>query len=118
MNHKLTLHDFQLISIFFTSINQSFIIYIYIYIAALRYPTQAPAVSKCPSGYTATADSCFSVVKTAMDFKHAQTTCQLDGANLASINSKYEQMSIEVLAKDVPGAVWIGLKREVYVYRV
>lgn len=79
---------------------------------ALRYPTQAPAVSKCPSGYTATADSCFSVVKTAMDFKHAQSTCQLDGANLASINSKYEQMSIEVLAKDVPGAVWIGLKRE------
>lgn len=70
---------------------------------------------KCPSGYTATADSCFRVVKTAMDFKVAQSTCQVDGANLASINSEYEQMSIEVLAKDVPGAIWIGLKREVYV---
>lgn len=79
---------------------------------ALRYPTQAPAVSKCPSGYTATADSCFRVVKTAKDFKDAQSACKVDGANLASINSKYEQMSIEVLAKDVPGAVWIGLKRE------
>lgn len=90
----------------------------HIYIAALRYPTQAPAVSKCPSGYTATADSCFRVVKTAKDFKDAQSACKVDGANLASINSKYEQMSIEVLAKDVPGAVWIGLKREVYVYRV
>lgn len=75
-------------------------------------------MSKCPSGYTATADSCFRVVNTARDFDGAQSTCKLDGANLASINSKYEQMSIEVLAKDVPGAVWIGLKREVYVYRV
>lgn len=50
-----------------------------------------------------------------MDFEVAQSTCQVDGANLASINSEYEQMSIEVLAKDVPGAIWIGLKREVYV---
>lgn len=79
---------------------------------ALRYPTKPPAVSKCPGGYTASADSCFRLVETSTDFEKAQSTCQVDGANLASITSEYEQLSIEVLAKDTPGAIWIGLKRE------
>ncbi|XP_022332922.2 macrophage mannose receptor 1-like isoform X2 [Crassostrea virginica] len=79
---------------------------------AFRYPTQASAISKCPSGYNEVAGSCFRVIETAMDFNGAQATCQVDGANLASISSQYEQMSIEIETKDITGAIWIGLKLE------
>ncbi|XP_061163166.1 macrophage mannose receptor 1-like [Saccostrea echinata] len=77
---------------------------------ALRYPTQATLVSGCPSDYTSSAGSCFRVIESAMDFDAAQATCQVDGANLASINSAYEQMSIEIISKNIAGALWIGLR--------
>ncbi|XP_062620535.1 macrophage mannose receptor 1-like [Saccostrea cucullata] len=79
---------------------------------ALRYPTQAAVVSSCPSGYTSSAGSCFRVIDSAMDFNAAQATCQVDGASLASINSAYEQMSIEIISKNIPGALWIGLRHQ------
>ena len=85
-----------------------------LWITAFRYPTQASAISKCPSGYNEVAGSCFRVIETAMDFNGAQATCQVDGANLASISSQYEQMSIEIETKDITGAIWIGLKLEVF----
>jgi hypothetical protein len=48
-----------------------------------------------------------------MDFDGAQATCQVDGANLASISSAFEQMSIEIATKNIVGPIWIGLKHQV-----
>ncbi|XP_048752140.2 macrophage mannose receptor 1-like isoform X2 [Ostrea edulis] len=79
---------------------------------AFRYPTQPTPVSGCPSGYTSSAGTCYRVISAAMDFDGAQATCQVDGGNLASINSAFEQLSIEVATKNIVGAIWIGLKRK------
>jgi hypothetical protein len=80
---------------------------------AFRYPTQPTPVSSCPSGYTSYTGACYRVISTAMDFDGAQATCQVDGANLASINSAFEQMSIEIATKNIVGPIWIGLKHQV-----
>ena len=76
-------------------------------------PDPGDLPNTCKTNYAQYGDSCFRVITSSpsgMNFQAAQTACQSDGTNLASIIDSYEQAFVETqlhIMGDNP--LWIGL---------
>ncbi|ESO94148.1 hypothetical protein LOTGIDRAFT_161348 [Lottia gigantea] len=65
------------------------------------------------TGYQRYDRSCYSLKTDKKNWQDAQTQCQQDGGNLASIWDIYEQAFVSLLSKSMKAYSWIGLNDQV-----
>lgn len=71
-----------------------------------------PTPSPCPDGYISWYLNCYKLVQEPATWDAALQACRQDTANLASIDTSYEQAFVSgVVVQDTDA--WIGLRREV-----
>ncbi|TRY84221.1 hypothetical protein DNTS_026642 [Danionella cerebrum] len=75
-------------------------------------PVPPTPASSCPRSYTPWFSSCFRLVTAGQSWAEARGVCARDGAELASIDSSYEQSFISSTVQQGASDAWIGLKRE------
>lgn len=74
-------------------------------------PAPPPTPNPCPDGYTSWYSSCYKLVQQPATWDAALEACRKDTANLASIDSSYEQAFVSgVVVRDLDA--WIGLRRK------
>lgn len=71
-----------------------------------------PTPSPCPVGYISWYSNCYKLVQEPATWDAALEACRQDTANLASIDTSYEQAFVSgVVVQDTDA--WIGLRRKV-----
>lgn len=71
-------------------------------------PTQSP----CPAGYISWYRNCYKLVEEPATWEAAQTNCEQQGGNLASIDMSYDQAFVAGVVLQGKEDAWIGLKRK------
>ncbi|CAH1775812.1 unnamed protein product [Owenia fusiformis] len=76
-------------------------------VAALSTPAPTPT-SSCPADFVAFQDSCFHISTTPRTWDQANNYCKLKQANMASVNSRFDQAFV-YSSIQTAGETWIGL---------
>lgn len=80
--------------------------------SASSIPAPPPTPNPCPDGYTSWYSSCYKLVQQPATWDAALEACRGDTADLASIDSSYEQAFVSgVVVRDLDA--WLGLRRKV-----
>lgn len=72
-----------------------------------------PTRSPCPQGYTSWYRNCYKLVAAAATWDAAQTACEQQGGDLASIDMSYDQAFVAGVVLQGGADAWIGLRRKV-----
>ncbi|CAG5122281.1 unnamed protein product, partial [Candidula unifasciata] len=75
-------------------------------------PTSAPNTTGCHQGYQRFRNSCYRFYKDNYDWLTAESTCKLDGGNLATVSSGTEQAFVDIVTGHVNDSLkfWVGLQ--------
>ncbi|BFZ06471.1 hypothetical protein BsWGS_09509 [Bradybaena similaris] len=76
-------------------------------------PTSAPNTTGCLPGYQRFRNSCYKFFQDPLNWTSAESGCQKDGGNLATLNSGIEQAFVEILVEGSQSditQIWIGLQ--------
>ncbi|XP_061416055.1 macrophage mannose receptor 1-like [Lethenteron reissneri] len=79
-------------------------------------PDPKPTSGHCPTGFTSTRrSSCYRVSDTVATWEAARDACRAEhhGADLASVDSAYEQAFLNAVAQPEKDDMWIGLSDKV-----
>lgn len=71
-----------------------------------------PTPNPCPEGYTSWYSNCYKLVQQPATWDAALEACRKDTADLASIDTSYEQAFVSGVVVQERDA-WIGLRRKV-----
>ncbi|KAM7392700.1 hypothetical protein PAMA_007697 [Pampus argenteus] len=71
-----------------------------------------PTQSSCPAGYISWYLNCYKLVEEPATWDAAQTACQQEGGNLASIDMSYDQAFVAGVVIQGKADAWIGLRRK------
>ncbi|XP_034048886.1 macrophage mannose receptor 1-like [Thalassophryne amazonica] len=88
--------------------NRSFVCYKIKSSSITPPPTQNP----CQEGYTPWYQNCYKLVEEPATWEEAQKACMKERANLASIDTSYEQAYVSLMVLKGNADVWIGLSRK------
>lgn len=81
-------------------------------LSASSIPAPPPTPNPCPDGYTSWYSNCYKLVQQPATWDAALEACRGDTAELASIDSSYEQAFVSgVVVRDLDA--WLGLRRKV-----
>ncbi|XP_036973174.1 macrophage mannose receptor 1 [Acanthopagrus latus] len=71
-----------------------------------------PTKNPCPDGYISWYQNCYKLVEEPATWDAAQTVCEQQGGNLASIDMSYDQAFIAGVVLQGKADAWIGLRRK------
>nr|XP_040053507.1 macrophage mannose receptor 1 [Gasterosteus aculeatus aculeatus] len=71
-----------------------------------------PTKSPCPEGYVSWYKNCYKLVEEPAAWGAAQTACEQQGGNLASVDMSYDQAFIAGAVLQGKADAWIGLRRK------
>lgn len=74
--------------------------------------SNAPAKNPCPEDYVSWYSNCYKLVYEPKTWEAANTACQQEGGNLASVDMSYDQAFISGAVLKGKGDAWIGLRKE------
>ncbi|XP_015231842.1 PREDICTED: macrophage mannose receptor 1-like [Cyprinodon variegatus] len=71
-----------------------------------------PTKSPCPADYISWYENCYKLVEEPATWDEAQTACEEQGGNLASIDMSYDQAFVAGVVLQGKADAWIGLRRK------
>uniref|UniRef100_A0A3Q2EA74 C-type lectin domain-containing protein n=1 Tax=Cyprinodon variegatus TaxID=28743 RepID=A0A3Q2EA74_CYPVA len=66
----------------------------------------------CPADYISWYENCYKLVEEPATWDEAQTACEEQGGNLASIDMSYDQAFVAGVVLQGKADAWIGLRRK------